>query len=181
MTSATAREQVRSDAIGDPYLTLVEILAGAVALRLTDDIDPVTYGGVAYQPWPVRLVLGARGADRQPSAAVEVSNVSQAAASALRAISEPPVCNIRIARCAKAEYVTFEGEIVTFQGEPVTFGGPAGAFGVRSIELALLNLRIVSVEFSAQTAACRLGPEWDWSRERFPPLRHDGRFRGLWA
>lgn len=178
--SAYTEAAIRADAIGDPYLTLVEIIAGAVTLRLTDNIDPITYGGAAYQPWRIRLVFGASGPDRQPSASLEVSNVSQAAASALRTVSDPPICNLRVVRAALAEAVTFGGEAVTWGGEVVTFGGVAG-WGVRAVEMQILGLRITAVEFSAQAALCRLGPEYDFSHETFPPLRHDGRFRGLWA
>lgn len=170
-----------SDAIADPYLALVDIDAGTLSLRLVADHDTVTYGGTVYQPWPLRVTFGATGPDRQPSAVLELSNVSQSVASALRAISEPPSCVLRVARMGAAhELVTHEGEVVTYLGDPVTYR-ESGNWGVAAIEREYGEINIVSVDFSASVAGCRLGPKYDWSRERFPPIRHDGRFKGLSA
>lgn len=179
--TAAAQIAARATAVRDPYVALVEIVTPGLTLWLTDDLAPVSYGGVAYQPWPVRVTFGATGPDRQPGITLEVSNVSQAVASALRPLAATPTCNIRVARLAKGEYVTFEGEQVTWGGEPITFGGPADTYNVQAIESTWPPFAIDDVEFTAATAACRLGMEWNFSRETFPFLRHDGRFRGLWA
>lgn len=181
MITTRSQEILRSEAIADPYPTIIEIITAQITLRVTDDAEPITYLNEVYQPWPVRLIFGQRGADRQPSATVELGNVSQDVAALLRSVTVPPVCNIRVVRVQRGEYVTFEGEVVTFGGDPVTFGGPVDAYGVRAVEVELLGLRIVAVDFTAPTANCRLGPRWDWSRERCPPIRHDGRFVGLWS
>ena len=171
----------RSAVVVDPYVVLVEIVTSSLALRLTDDLSPQSYDGNVYQPWPVRVTFGAVGVDRHPSAVLEVSNVSQAVASALRPLSSVPICNLRVARLARGEYVTLNGEYVTLDGEPITIGGSAENYNVQSIEGELLGLAIDSVEYTASTARCRLGMEWDFSREKHPPLRHDGRFVGLWS
>lgn len=180
MITPQSEELLRSSAISDPYLTLIEIVTSELTFRITDDPSPITFENSIYQSWPVRLTLGQSGIDRQPSAFLQISNVSQTLAALLRSITIPPTCNIRIVRVSQGEYVTFNGEVVTYLGEPVTFGGPIGGFGVRAVELELLGLQIVSVDFNAQAAACRLGPRWDWTKERCPYFRHDGRFVGLW-
>lgn len=182
LTSA-AQAAIRSDAIGDPYIVLLRIVTDAITLAMTDDADAVTWDGVVYQPWPFRFRLGSAGADRQPSASVEVSNVGQPLASALRSVSAPPVCDIRVARMGAALIpITYDGDPVTYLGEPLTAPGLRSyGYEPRAIEREFLGLRIVAVEFALPTAVCRLGPEFDLGKEKFPPWRHDGRFVGLWA
>lgn len=178
-----AQAAIRSDAIGDPYIVLLRIETADITIAITDDADAVTWDGVVYQPWPFRFRLGAAGADRQPSASVEISNVAQAIASALRSVSDPPTCDIRVARMGPDLIpITYDGDPVTYLGEPLTAPGlRSNGYAPRAIERELLGLRIVAVEFALPTAVCRLGPEFDFGKEKFPPWRHDGRFVGLWS
>ena len=178
----TVAAEIRSQNIGAVFCAVVTIAAGDDLITLTDNTEEILRAGAVYAPWNMRYRPGPQGPDRQQSGQLAIGNVDQSIAAMLRPLDSAPEMKVEVVRIEPAanSIVTVDGVPVTVDGEVVTVSATDGApWQVHSVVTAPRVQAARNLTIEATTLTADLSARVVYADERFPPVRHDGRFRGL--
>lgn len=121
------------------------------SIRVTSDGVPTMSGGFAYSPFPFDVILPDDVEGRPPQAQLRIDNTTQEIIALLRGLVSPPKLTVQIVRSVSPDVVEFQW------------------IG--------LDWTVSSYDKSVITGTLTVN---DLSREEFPYITFDGRWRGLW-
>lgn len=153
LSDAALRDVVAQET-AEPWLTLVQIDHPELLqpLRFTKDTVETLSNGQIYIPFPFDFVHAADAEGRLVSAKFVIDNTSQEVVAIMRSVDTPPLLTVREVRASQPDLA----------------------------EKEMSGMRLVSAEYDASSITCVVVAS-PLESERFPPLRFDRRFPGVYA